>query len=169
MKVVFKLLTFGVAGVLTFILIGYAMGIFKPAQKLQKKNEASAESIVNSLTNDEVTKYDNTDISGSALLDVINNNANDPNMEIIVITSASAANTPISGISYTKKETSEYVNKLTYTKGSSTGTISLTLAKKYTVSDVNDVNYINQYGTFHGTVKANSNGVNNAIVFMQKN
>ena len=169
MKRVLSIIVFCAAAIVCAIYLTQGLSYKKTGDKLNAKGSQQMEGVATALLEADKTQYVNTPVSGTTLVNtIIPTFISDNTMEVIVLTKANKQAANVVATSYTKKDTSEYPT-LPYTLSSGvTGNMTITVSHGYSVTNINDDNYINLQATFSGKLLYNTNGASNAFIFIQQ-
>lgn len=135
-----KLLLLGAAVLVTVLVIGIGVTLFGQGQSLTNAAGKDMEGLNQALYSKKFEVYDNTERSGSDVINTIHQYADNGQIPVSV---------------KTKEATVEKV-------------YSSKTSVYYSVSDPSSSEYINPAGVFTSTIKKNSNGVVTQIGFVQK-
>lgn len=137
MSNVTTIIKLGAAVLITIAAIAIAVALFGQGADVTKNTENDIKGLNQILVSKKFEAYNNTEVSGSNVINAIRMYAETGTLTVTVKTGAAA-----SAVTY---------NETT----------------KYTITDPTNTNYINPVGNFTSTLTVNANGVVTGISFMQ--
>ncbi len=138
MNNVTTIIKLGAAVLITIAAIAIAVALFSMGADVTKSSESDIKGLSQVMVSKKFEAYNNTEVSGSNVINAIRMYAETGSLTVSVTTKAATA-------------ASKYDS-----------------SNKYTITNNTDGNYINPVGTFTSTLTTNANGVITQITFVQK-